>query len=281
VKAAIAARRNRHGLVEAKLSALIEEGLLRVETQGERIGQLNGLAILGEPPEAFGKPARITAAAGSGRGGLINIERESHLSGPVHDKGVLILGGYLHMKYGRERPLALTASLAFEQSYHGVDGDSASLAELYCLLSAIAEVPTRQGVAVTGSVDQHGNVQAVGGVNEKIEGFFELCQKRELSGEEGCIIPRSDRDALMLDDRVVEACRDQHFAVYAIENVDDGIPILFGMEADVFHARVVARLEALGRESGGEPARANGATRPPEAKTPKMPIDPRPPSAGR
>ena len=180
---------------------------------------------------AFGRPSRITARVSLGRGHVIDIEREVKLGGPLHSKGVLILSGFLADRFGRDRPLALAASLVFEQSYGGVDGDSASSAELYALISALSGAPIRQGFAVTGSVNQRGEVQAIGGVNEKIEGFFDVCKARGLTGEQGALIPASNTRHLMLREDVVEACRDGKFAIYAVESIDQGLEILTGVPA--------------------------------------------------
>ena len=180
---------------------------------------------------AFGRPSRITARASLGRGHVIDIEREVKLGGPLHSKGVLILSGFLADRFGRDRPLALAASLVFEQSYGGVDGDSASSAELYALMSALSGAPIRQGFAVTGSVNQRGEVQAIGGANEKIEGFFDVCKARGLTGEQGVLIPVSNTRHLMLREDVVDACRKGEFAIYAVESIDHGLEILTGVPA--------------------------------------------------
>jgi predicted ATP-dependent protease len=180
---------------------------------------------------AFGQPSRITARVWLGKGNLINIEREVEMSGPIHSKGVLILSGFIGERYASDTPLALSASLVFEQSYAGVEGDSASSAELYALLSAISEVPIKQSLAVTGSVNQHGEVQAIGGVNQKIEGFFEVCKAQGLTGEQGVLIPVSNVQHLMLRPDVVNAVREGQFHVYAVDTIDRGIEILTGMPA--------------------------------------------------
>ncbi len=183
----------------------IQRGTLLVETDGERVGQINGLAVLQMHDFAFGRPTRISCRVRLGKGQVVDIEREVALGGPLHSKGVLILASYLGTRFAREMPLSLSASLVFEQSYSGVDGDSASSAELYALLSALSGIPIRQGWAVTGSVDQHGRVQAIGGVNEKIEGFFEVCRARGLTGRQGVLIPAANVKHLMLRRDVVEA----------------------------------------------------------------------------
>lgn len=213
----------------------IQEEMLRetilIDTEGERIGQINALSVIGMGNFAFGRPSRVTATVNLGRGEVINIEREVELSGPFHDKGVLILAGYLRSRFAQEHPLSLDASLVFEQSYGGVDGDSASSTELYALLSAIARVPIKQSFAVTGSVNQLGEVQAIGGVNEKIEGFFDLCKARGLTGNQGVLIPAANVKHLMLRHDVVEAVANGQFAIYPIERIEEGIEVLTGLPA--------------------------------------------------
>ncbi len=231
VKEAEAARRYRQNLIEERMGEAIARGTVLIETTGAAVGRINGLSVLSMGDYAFGHPSRITATVGPGRRGLVSIEREVELSGPIHGKGVLILGGYLTQKYGQAGPLSLSASLVFEQSYGMVEGDSASLAELYSLLSALSGVPLRQDIAVTGSVNQHGQVQAVGGVTEKIEGFFDVCRQNGLTGQQGALIPASNRQHLMLRDDVVEAVRGGQFHIWVAEKVDDGLPLLTGLPA--------------------------------------------------
>ncbi len=254
VGAAIAARRHRSDLLEQELERMIEEGTLHVETASAVPGQVNGLAVFDLVDYAFARPSRITARTGPGLDGVVDIEREVELSGPTHSKGVLILAGYILGKYGGSQPLALSARLAFEQSYAGVEGDSASSAELYAILSSLADAPVRQGIAVTGSVDQRGVIQAIGGVNEKVEGHFAVCKAAGLSGDQGVIIPRANVRHLMLDDEVVAAVGAGRFNVWAIDDVDEGIELLTGVPAGAMgtdgaypagtiHARVHARLE--------------------------------------
>jgi predicted ATP-dependent protease len=213
----------------------IQETMLRetvlVDTAGAAVGQVNGLSVLQIGDFAFGKPSRITARARLGKGEVIDIEREVELSGPLHSKGVLILAGFLGARFAAERPLSLSASLVFEQSYGGIDGDSASSAELYALLSAIAEVPLKQSLAVTGSVNQLGQVQAIGGANEKIESFFDLCSARGLSGDQGVLVPSSNVQHLMLRSDVVEAVAAGRFHIYSVETIDQGIELLTGLAA--------------------------------------------------
>ncbi len=185
--------------------------------------------MLGETE--FGRPSRITAKTGVGRGGIINIERESAMSGPTHNKGVLILSGYLHSQYAQNKPLVLSASIAFEQSYSGVDGDSASSTEIYAILSSLAKLPLRQDIAVTGSVNQHGEIQPIGGVNQKIEGFFDVCNARGLTGQQGVLIPAQNVKDLMMRHDVVEAVSAGKYHIYAITTIDQGIEILTGKPA--------------------------------------------------
>lgn len=254
--------------VRQRVQEEILRGILRVETAGERVGQVNGLSVIDLGNFAFGRPTRITARVWAGRGAVVDIEREVRLAGPIHSKGVLILSAFLEGRYAAERPLSLSASLVFEQSYGEVEGDSASVAELIALLSAIADVPVKQSLAVTGSVDQHGNVQAVGRVNEKIEGFFDICRARGLTGDQGVVIPRANVGHLMVREDVVQAVAEGHFAIYAVETVDEAIELLMGIEAGErdeegaypegsLNALVVQRLEQLEREAkrrrGGGP----------------------------
>lgn len=209
----------------------IERDMVLIETEGAKVGQINGLAVLQLGDFAFGKPSRITARVRMGKGRVTDIEREANLSGALHTKGVMILWGYLAGKFAEDIPLALAASLVFEQSYGGVDGDSASSTELYALLSALSEVPIRQGLAVTGSVNQLGDVQVIGGANEKVEGFFDICKSRGLTGEQGVLIPKGNVQHLMLRPEIVEAVNDGLFNVYSVASIDQGIEILTGVEA--------------------------------------------------
>ena len=237
VQRAIHARVHRADRIRDELQEQVLRGTMRIATEGSRVGQINGLAVLQTAELAFGRPSRITARTRLGDGHILDIEREVELGGPLHTKGVMILSGYLKAHYAPETPLSLSASLVFEQSYGAVDGDSASSAELYALLSAIAEVPLKQSLAVTGSVNQLGEVQAIGGVNEKIEGFFDLCAARGLSGEQGVLIPGANLQHLMLDDRVVSACREGRFHVWAVDTVDQGMELLTGHSMGVRDAR--------------------------------------------
>jgi len=231
VETAIEGRRERHRLLEEKIQRLIEEGVILIDTKGKRMGQTNGLSVYSLGHARFGKPSRVTASTSVGKAGLINIEREAKLSGPTHDKGVLILSGYLRQKYASTMPLNLSASICFEQSYAGVEGDSASSTELYTLLSSLAELPIDQGFAVTGSINQLGDIQPIGGVNEKIEGFFDVCNAFGLTGKQGVLIPIQNMRHLMLRKDVVEAVAKKKFHIYAVQNVDEGISLLTGVPA--------------------------------------------------
>ncbi|TAK84473.1 MAG: ATP-binding protein [Betaproteobacteria bacterium] len=228
--------------VRQRLQESIVRGSQLIDTSGSRVAQVNGLAVLQLGDFAFGTPHRITARVRLGGGGVVDIERESELGGPIHSKGVLILSGYLSGRYVLTKPLSLSGSLVFEQSYGGVEGDSASSAELYALLSALADAPVRQSLAVTGSVNQHGDIQAIGGVNEKIEGFFDLCKARGLGDGQGVLIPEANVKNLMLREEVVDAVAQGRFAVYAVRTVDEGIELLTGVPAKEIHARVETRL---------------------------------------
>ena len=231
VEKAIEERFERVGLIEDKIQEMIEEGTIMIDTKGSVVGQVNGLAVYQMGGYAFGKPTRITANTAVGRAGVINIEREADMSGRTHNKGVLILGGYLRGKYAQNKPFSLSASLAFEQSYSGVDGDSASSTEVYAILSSLSKLPLRQDIAVTGSLNQKGEIQPIGGVNEKIEGFFEICKSKGLTGAQGVIIPQQNIQNLMLRKDVVEAVAKGQFHIYPVKNIDRGIEILTGIKA--------------------------------------------------
>jgi lon-related putative ATP-dependent protease len=231
VSRAIEAQIRRSDRIRERLQEEIVRETIRVDTERERVGQVNGLSVLQLGQFSFGHPSRITATVRLGRGEVVDIEREVELGGPIHSKGVLILSSFLGARYASDRPLSLSASLVFEQSYGGIEGDSASSAELYALISALAEVPIQQWFAVTGSVDQQGQVQAIGGVNEKIEGFFDLCKARGLTGKHGVLIPAANIKHLMLRREVVQAVADGKFHVFAVETIDQGIEILTGIPA--------------------------------------------------
>jgi lon-related putative ATP-dependent protease len=221
----------RSNLTQKHIQEMIARGTILIETTGQTPGQLNGLSVIGLGDYMFGQPTRITATVGPGREGIIDIEREVEMGGPIHSKGVLILGGYLSHKYAQDKPLTLSARLVFEQSYEGVEGDSASSTELYSILSALSGLPIKQGTAVTGSVNQRGEVQAIGGVNQKIEGFYNVCKAKGLTGEQGVIIPMSNVKNLMLREEVVEAVRSNKFHIWTVETIDEGIQILTGVPA--------------------------------------------------
>ena len=231
VDEAISEKILRVNLIEDKIQEMIKEGTIMIDTRGKVVGQVNGLSVLSLGDYSFGRPSRITAQVSIGRAGIINIEREVALSGPTHDKGVLIIAGYLRGKFAHDKPLAMSASICFEQSYSGVDGDSASSTEVYALLSGIAEIPLRQDIAVTGSVNQKGEIQPIGGVNEKIEGFFKVCKAAGLTGSQGVMIPRQNVDDLMLSKEVAEYIKKEKFAIYPIDTIDHGIELLSGLPA--------------------------------------------------
>lgn len=265
VQNAINARIKRSDQIRERYQENILRDTIMISTEGAEVGQVNGLSVLGMGDFMFGFPSRITASVRKGRGKVVDIEREVELSGPIHSKGVLILSGYLGQRYAAEETLSLSASLVFEQSYSGVEGDSASSAELYCLLSAISEVPINQSFAVTGSVNQHGKIQAIGGVNEKIEGFFDICQQRGLTGQQGVLIPYANVKHLMLRQDVRQAVAQGKFNIYPIEEIDQGIELLTGIPAgksdengnyppDTINGKVQARLEKL----ASKPASLNG-----------------------
>ena len=228
---ALEERRNRQKKYDERYTEMIEDGTLLIDTDGEKVGQINGLTVMTIGDYSFGKPVRITVNTYTGKKGIIDIEREVELSGSSHSKGILILTGYLGEKFAKDMPLSLTASICFEQLYNGVDGDSASSTELYALLSNLAGIPINQGIATTGSVNQKGEIQAIGGVNEKIEGYFEICKLNGLTGKQGVIIPKQNIQNLNLDDEVVNAVKNGKFHIYAVSTIDEGIEILTGVPA--------------------------------------------------
>jgi len=243
-------------MIDERLREMIAKDLIMIDVEGERIGQINGLSVYSVGDAMFGRPSRITASTFLGRSGVVNIEREVELSGPTHSKGVMILSGYLGAKYAQEEPLSLSAALCFEQSYQEIDGDSASSAELYAILSSLSGIPIRQSIAVTGSVNQWGEIQPIGGVNQKIEGFFQVCRAKGLTGEQGVLIPQRNVGNLMLREEVVEAVREGRFHIYAARTIDDGIEILMGAAAGerqpdgtypegAVHERVSRRLKVM------------------------------------
>jgi predicted ATP-dependent protease len=251
VNKAIEQRFHRSNLVLEKIQTMISRGQILIDVNGSKAGQVNGLSMTDLGDVAFGRPVRITASVNPGKAGIVTVEREAELSGPIHTKGVLILGGYLAETFFQDSGVSLSARLVFEQSYAEIEGDSASSTELYAILSALADLPIRQGIAVTGSMNQKGSIQAIGGVNEKIEGFFDVCRNSGLDGRQGVIIPRSNLHDLMLREDVVEAVRQGRFNVWAVDRVEDGIEILTGTRAgtpsddgSVYH-RVAEKLQAF------------------------------------
>lgn len=256
VRKAIEHKRYRSGMYQEKLTRAFENGVIRVDTDGAVVGQVNGLAVIDLTDYRFGHPSRITANVFMGQEGVVNIEREVRMTGPIHNKGLMILSSYLGRKYAQDMPLTLSARITFEQNYGGIEGDSASSTELYCLLSALSGLPLNQGIAVTGSVDQFGNVQPIGGVNEKIEGFFDYCRIAGLTGRQGVMIPRANVRHLMLDHDVLQAVKDGKFSVWAVGTIDEGIELLTGVRAGrehrdgsyapaSVHGRAKARLSKL------------------------------------
>ena len=233
ISQAIDAQIYRSDRIKQAMLEQIDKGTILMDVQGERVGQINGLVVYNFSRTSFGKPARITTQVRMGRGEFVNIEREIEMSGPIHTKGVLILCSLLANRFAKNSPLSLSASIVFEQSYGGVDGDSASSTEYYCMLSAISGIPIKQSIAVTGSINQFGEIQPIGGVNEKIEGFFDVCKHRGLTGTQGVIIPRTNVKDLMLREDVLQAVDEGNFHVWAVDTVDDGIEILTGKKAGV------------------------------------------------
>jgi len=227
---AIQERKYRHNKIEKQMLEVMTEGTLIVYTEGSAVGQVNGLAVLDMGDHMFGKPSRITAKTWTGKAGVLNIERETKMSGKIHEKAILIISNYLGMKYAQKKPISLSASITFEQLYSMIEGDSATCAEMYALLSSIAGIPLKQSFAVTGSMDQNGDVQPIGGVNEKIEGFFELCKSRGLDGSHGVIIPQKNVINLMLNQEVLDAVANGKFTLYAIETMEEGLEILTDMK---------------------------------------------------
>jgi predicted ATP-dependent protease len=244
---------------------MINRGIILIGTEAQAVGQVNGLSVMGLGDFAFGMPSRVTASIGLGREGVVDIEREAKMGGPIHTKGVLILSGYLNEKYAQDKPLGLSARLVFEQSYEGVEGDSASSTELYAILSALSGLPISQSLAVTGSVNQKGEVQAIGGVNEKIEGFFEVCKTKGLTGLQGVMIPESNVQHLMLKEEIVDAVKAGKFHIYSASTIDEGIEVLTGVNAgkrredgtfenETVNARVNKRLEEMAEKLKEFPA---------------------------
>ncbi len=242
IERAIESKRYRLSRVKDRSLEMITRESMLIDTDGERVGQINGLAVLSIGDFKFGKPSRISVSTRMGSGQFIDVEREAKLGGTSHTKGVYILSGYIKSHYAQEYPLSLSASIAFEQSYGGVDGDSASSTELYAMLSSLSGVPIKQGIAVTGSVNQFGDIQVIGGVNEKIEGFFEICRKKGLTGSQGVLVPVGNVKNLMLHTDVVEAVKSGNFSIYAVATIDEGIEVLTDSPAQEIHDKVEARL---------------------------------------
>jgi lon-related putative ATP-dependent protease len=258
INEAIEARYYRSNLIQVKINEMIKRGRLMIDLEESRVGQINGISVLDLGDISFGRPNKITASIASGKVGLIDIEREAKLAGPIHTKGILILQGYLLEKYGQDKVLSLFASLVFEQSYSEIEGDSASCAELFALLSSLAQLPVKQGIAVTGSINQKGELQPVGAINQKIEGFYEVCFQSGLNGDQGVIIPKPNLDNLMLKEEVLTAVKQGLFSIWAIDTVDDGLEILTGLTAgkrlqggsfskNSVHHKVDERLKELNR----------------------------------
>lgn len=239
---AIHERRNRLSRIENKIDESMEKGFTLIETEGERVGVINGLSVLNMGEYSFGRPSRITVTTSPGNKGIVNIEREVDMSGPIHSKGVLILGGYLAENFAQEFPISLNSYICFEQNYGGVDGDSATGAELYALLSSLSELPIKQNIAATGSMNQKGEIQVVGGVTEKIEGFYYACKQKGLTGDQGAIIPKNNLRNLILDDEVSNAIKEGMFKIYPVERVEEAVEIITGVEFEKVKELVVAKL---------------------------------------
>ncbi len=258
VETALEERRLRANAYEEKVHELFDEGVYLLDVDGKKVGEINGLAVVGSGQYSFGKPSKITVSTYRGQAGIINIEREARTSGKLHDKGIMIISGYMGHKYAQDKPLALTASIVFEQLYSGVDGDSASSTELYAILSSLSGLPIKQNLAVTGSVNQRGEIQPIGGVNEKIEGFYKICRLKGLTGDQGVVIPFQNVKNLMLSSDVIEAVKANMFHIYSVKSIDEGIQLLMGVAAgkadhegkypsDSVHYLVNKRLEELAR----------------------------------
>lgn len=270
VSQAIEQKHYRLSLTEDRIQELIDNGTIHIATDGGRVGEVNGLAVYSVGDYAFGKPSKISARVSLGRGQLINIERETHMSGKIHDKGFMILTGYMHGQYGQDKPLSLSASIGFEQTYSEIDGDSASSTELYSLISALSGIPLTQGIAVTGSVNQAGDVQAIGGGTYKIEGFFDVCKAAGLTGSQGVMVPKDNLKNLMLRDDVAQAVKDGQFHIYSVATIDEGLEVLTGVPAGVrqddgsfpegtVHHAVESRLEEFSKKAKAH-ARSSGVS---------------------
>jgi len=231
IKRAIKEKIYRSNLIEEKISELIQKDVLMIDVDSSACGQVNGLAVIDMGEYMFGKPSRITSRSYMGKAGLVDIERQVKMGGNIHSKGVMILTGFLGEKFAQDAPLSLSASICFEQSYDGVDGDSASSTEAYCLLSSLSGIPIKQSIAVTGSMNQHGTVQPVGGINEKIEGFYHVCKVKGITGKQGVIIPEANRKHLMLKEEVIELVKKNKFHIWSVSTIDEGIELLTGKKA--------------------------------------------------
>ena len=289
VKKAYEFARARHALYEEKMAEYIQEGIILISTSGEKVGQINGLAVYGNEVFSFGKPVRLSSSVSIGNGAIVNVEREAGLSGKSHDKGVLIIAGFFREKFGQRMPLSFAATLVFEQSYGMIDGDSASAAELFVLISALSQIPLNQSIAVTGSVNQKGEIQAIGGVNQKIEGFFDLCNSRGLTKEQGVLIPEQNIRDLMLRDDIVEAVKKKQFHIYPMKTIEEGLEILTGIKAggllknglhepNTIYARVEDRLKHF-YELGKNPFRRDDHKKhphPPKKEEPAAPVKKKP-----
>ena len=254
VKKAEEEKAYRLSMYQEKMNELLDNNTIMIATDGYCVGKINGLAVLDMGDYSFGSPTRITATTYMGKSGIVNIEKEAEMSGPTHNKGVQIITGYLGRMYAQKMPLSLSCRIAFEQNYNGIDGDSASSTELYCILSSLSEIPVNQALAVTGSVNQCGEIQAIGGVTHKIEGYFDLCSRRGLTGKQGVVIPESNVNDLVLKDDVIEAVKNGMFHIYSISTIDEGIELLLGTEAGIMdengdyppesvHGKVMAKLK--------------------------------------
>ena len=252
VNKAISEKENRLKMYEEKLGDMMDEGVIMIDTEGKKIGQINGLAVFDMGSYMFGNPSRITATTYLGKSGIINIEKEAEMSGQTHNKGVQIITGYLGQTYAQDFPLSLSCRICFEQNYNGIDGDSASSTELYCILSSLSEIPINQEIAVTGSINQRGEIQAIGGVTYKIEGFFDLCKKRGLTGTQGVMIPTTNVKDLVLRDDVIGAVKEGMFHIYPVSTLDEGIEILMDTPASKVHKKVKEKLELYYKKSIAE-----------------------------
>ena len=261
IRKAITEKEQRLMLYKEKMDEMLDEGVIMIDTDGAEIGQINGLAVLDMGSYAFGTPSRITATTSVGKSGIVNIEKEARMSGQTHDKGVQIITGFLGQTYAQKFPMSLSCRVCFEQNYNGIDGDSASSTELYCIISSLSKLPIRQDLAVTGSVNQKGEIQAIGGVTHKIEGFFDLCKKRGLTGKQGVLIPQSNVKDLVLNDEVVDAVKNGLFHIYPITHINQGIELLMQYPAgekdkngeypeDTVHGKVYRKLREFHKASG-------------------------------